>query len=437
MIQGVPGEFRPQFWFYASGAAREKKNNKGYYQNILNNYPDNIPSNWENIIDADIPRTFPDEKNLNEDDPKKLKNILLAYSRRNPKIGYCQGFNYFAARLLFIFENEENTFWVFTQVLENILPNDYFSELNGMMVDCLVVSNLCNNIKEIKEIKDHITNLNADICLKNLFYKWFDSLYADGCSFLNFYVIWDAMMLDGNIVLFRATLAILEELKDQILKLNDFNELNEFFEEKIKEENFNNGKFMSKLLDSHHFGFNMDYIWELREKCYKDVYESIKRTKEVEAKSKENKEKEICDIEWPFCVETINDFYIQRVEILKTGDYDNKLIDYDFFDENVNDKINIKENKIINEDEKKLNEEEINKKKSEIYHNLLIQRDVHKCKINVQNSNNIKTPQSSPMLQKNVYVSFIPEMLGDLDLKLQNSLSQVELEKETENIDDE
>ena len=41
------------------------------------------------------------------------------------------------------------------------------------------------------------------------------------------------------------------------------------------------------------------------------------------------------------------------------------------------------------------------------------------------------------MLQKNVYVSFIPEMLGDLDLKLQNSLSQVELEKETENIDDE
>ena len=434
MISGVPGEFRPQFWFYASGAAREKKNNKGYYQNILNNYPDNIPSNWENIIDADIPRTFPDEKNLNEDDPKKLKNILLAYSRRNPKIGYCQGFNYFAARLLFIFENEENTFWVFTQILENILPNDYFSELNGMMVDCLVVSNLFN---KIQEVKDHIINLNADICLKNLFYKWFDSLYAEGCSFLNFYVIWDAMMLDGNIVLFRAALAILEELKDKILKFNDFNELNEFFEEKIKDENFNSEKFMIKLLDSNYFGFNMNDIWELREKCYKDVYESIKRTKEVEAKSKENKEKEICDIEWPFCVETINDFYIQRVEILKTGDYDNKLIDYDFFDENVNDKINIKENKIINEDEKKLNEEEINKKKSEIYHNLLIQRDVHKCKINVQNSNNIKTPQSSPMLQKNVYVSFIPEMLGDLDLKLQNSLSQVELEKETENIDDE
>ena len=336
MINGVPEEFRPQFWFYASGAAREKKNNKDYYENILNNYPDYIPSNWENVIDADIPRTFPDEKNLNEEDPKKLRNILVAYSRRNPKIGYCQGFNFFAARLLLIFEDEENTFWVFTQVLENILPNDYFSELNGMMVDCLVLSNLFN---KFKEVKDYITKLNADICLKNLFYKWFDSLYADGCSFLNFYVIWDAMMLDGNIVLFRATLTILEELKDKILKFNDFNELNEFFEEKIKDENFNSKKFLNKLLDSNYFGFIMDDIWELREKCYKDVYESIKKTKEVEAKSKENKEKEICNIEWPFCVETINEFYIQKVEILKTSDYNNIIIDYDFFNDNLNEKI--------------------------------------------------------------------------------------------------
>ena len=435
MINGVPEEFRPQFWFYASGAAREKKNNKDYYENILNNYPDYIPSNWENVIDADIPRTFPDEKNLNEEDPKKLRNILVAYSRRNPKIGYCQGFNFFAARLLLIFEDEENTFWVFTQVLENILPNDYFSELNGMMVDCLVLSNLFN---KFKEVKDYITKLNADICLKNLFYKWFDSLYADGCSFLNFYVIWDAMMLDGNIVLFRATLTILEELKDKILKFNDFNELNEFFEEKIKDENFNSKKFLNKLLDSNYFGFNMDDIWELREKCYKDVYEYIKKTKEVEAKSKENKEKEICNIEWPFCVETINEFYIQKVEILKTSDYNNIIIDYDFFNDNLNEKILNNEKKKQNEDGKELNEEEINKKKSEIYHNLLIQRDVHKCKINIQNSKYIKdkTPQSSPILLKNIDVNFT-EMLGDLDLKLHNSLSLVELGKNIKEKEDE
>ena len=68
----------------------------------------------------------------------------------------------------------------------------------------------------------------------------------------------------------------------------------------------------------------------------------------------------------------------------------------------------------------------------------MIQRDVHKCKINIQNSKYIKdkTPQSSPILQKNIDVNFT-EMLGDLDLKLHNSLSLVELGKNIKEKEDE
>jgi len=39
---------------------------------------------------------------------RKLKNILLAYSRRNISIGYCQGFNFIVGRLLKIYTNEVN-----------------------------------------------------------------------------------------------------------------------------------------------------------------------------------------------------------------------------------------------------------------------------------------------------------------------------------------
>ena len=127
-----------------------------------------------------------------------------------------------------------------------------------------------------------------------------------------------------------------------------------------------------------------------------------------------------------------------KVEILKTSDYNNIIIDYDFFNDNLNEKILNNEKKKQNEDGKELNEEEINKKKSEIYHNLLIQRDVHKCKINIQNSKYIKdkTPQSSPILLKNIDVNFT-EMLGDLDLKLHNSLSLAELGKNIKEKEDE
>ena len=61
----------------------------------------------EHQINMDLKRTFPeisffqDEKNIN-----KLKNVLICYSIRNSPIGYCQGFNFIAARLLQLFENE-------------------------------------------------------------------------------------------------------------------------------------------------------------------------------------------------------------------------------------------------------------------------------------------------------------------------------------------
>ena len=310
------------------------------------------------------------------------------------------------------------------------------------MVDCLVCSNLFSKAnKELNEVKNHINKLNADISLQNLLYKWFDSLFVDGCSFLNFYIIWDAMMLDGNIVLFRAAIAILEELKDQILKLKDFNEINEFLEIKIPEENFNSETFMSKLLDKHYCNFDINDIWELREKCYKEVYDSINKTKKIEFKSKENDNKKICNLNWPFCVENVNDLYIQKVEILKTKYFDNKIIDYDFFNDNVEEKIIKNKNKIEEENKrennKDLDEKDINDNNYKIYNDLLIQRDIHKCKNNVQNSNDFsKEIIQSSIIHKGVNVNFITGILGDLDLKLQNSLNNYQF-KEKDKDDDE
>ena len=69
----------------SSGARNEMLQNKGYYNNLLRNYPKEMPSIYEKAIDDDIPRTF-----HNSSDEilysKKLKHILIAYSRRNISI---------------------------------------------------------------------------------------------------------------------------------------------------------------------------------------------------------------------------------------------------------------------------------------------------------------------------------------------------------------
>lgn len=106
-LQYIPPNLRDKFWFIASGAKREMLNFPDYYKNILNNYPDYVPSLFEQTIDKDLARTFPEEiffqkkENLN-----KLRNILVAFSRRNSSIGYSQGFNLIAGRILEIVKDE-------------------------------------------------------------------------------------------------------------------------------------------------------------------------------------------------------------------------------------------------------------------------------------------------------------------------------------------
>jgi hypothetical protein len=98
--------------------------NKNYYADLIKNYPDNILSPYENIINLDLERTFPtdpffqDENNLT-----KLKNVLLALSRRESTIGYCQGFNFIVGKILKIFEDEVNIMNInFSQIIgKNIL----------------------------------------------------------------------------------------------------------------------------------------------------------------------------------------------------------------------------------------------------------------------------------------------------------------------------
>ena len=60
LSERFPKNSRDKFWFIASGAKREMLTFPNYYNNILNNYPDYIPCLFEQTIDKDLTRTFPE-----------------------------------------------------------------------------------------------------------------------------------------------------------------------------------------------------------------------------------------------------------------------------------------------------------------------------------------------------------------------------------------
>lgn len=98
-------------WAIASGARREILDFPSYYNDILNEYPDYVPSLFQKSIESDLNRTFPDETFFQDyDNIEKIRNILIAFSRRNCSIGYTQGFNFIVGRILQIVQDEVSIF---------------------------------------------------------------------------------------------------------------------------------------------------------------------------------------------------------------------------------------------------------------------------------------------------------------------------------------
>ena len=306
LLKKPPDNNRAKYWFLLSGAEREKNLHPGYYHKIIYEYPEYIPSKYKTIIDADLDRTCPTEDFFKKpENRKKLNNVLIAYSRRNCKIGYCQGFNLIVAKLLQIFE-EEDAFWMFVQILENILPCEYYSELVGIMGDC----SLCLKILTESNKKVMLKLKGFEVILNNLLYKWFISLFVENTSNDTFLNIWDALMLDGNIVLLRAVSSILDLMEDQILLTDGFEDLTKLFEEKISKSVFQRDKFMKLLLNEGKLKYSNNEIEKMRDEINREAINTIIKTKKNEVKKIQvdiNGEEIECDLDYPFCLKEFED----------------------------------------------------------------------------------------------------------------------------------
>lgn len=220
-----------------SDAYSEKRNNPYYYKSLLE-YPEEIPSIYENQIDLDIVRTFPYDEFYQVDNGsnlKKVKRILVAYSRRNVSIGYCQGFNFIAARIYKFIQNEENSFWLFVQLIENILPFNYYYELTGVIVDTIIIKNMIMRYfqSSFLNISENQTSSLYENSLSNILNKWLITLFIhnineDLCEF-----IWNCLFLQGNIMIFKISLGLFSTLRKEILKLKSIEEFDYLLEKYI------------------------------------------------------------------------------------------------------------------------------------------------------------------------------------------------------------
>jgi hypothetical protein len=214
LLGGIPVAYRAKIWAECSGATALRI--PGYYEDLSRREGDDDPSIVAQI-QMDINRTLTDNIFFRKGPGvTKLNEVLLAYSRRNAEVGYCQGMNLITACLLLIMPTAEDAFWVLTSIIENILPQGYYDHsLLASRADQQVLRQYVTDV--LPKLSSHFDDLSIE--LETLTFQWFLSVFTDCLSAEALFRVWDVVLCtnDGSTFLFQVALALLKLNETQLL----------------------------------------------------------------------------------------------------------------------------------------------------------------------------------------------------------------------------
>ncbi|KAI9870900.1 MAG: hypothetical protein M1830_003652, partial [Pleopsidium flavum] len=206
VLGGIPVAYRAKIWAECSGASVLRA--PGYYEDLVSNGVDDPVIVAQ--IQMDINRTLTDNVFFRKGPGVvKLNEVLLAYSRRNPDVGYCQGMNLITASLLLIMPTAEEAFWVLASMVENILPEHYYDHsLLASRADQQVLRQYVAEV--LPKLSSHLDDLGIE--LEALTFQWFLSIFTDCLSAEALFRVWDVVLCtnDGSTFLFQVALALLK-----------------------------------------------------------------------------------------------------------------------------------------------------------------------------------------------------------------------------------
>ncbi|XP_057692114.1 TBC1 domain family member 2B isoform X2 [Corythoichthys intestinalis] len=219
---GIPHEHRSQLWRWCVSVHVKKLRDHlapDYYETLLNVARDK-PNPASKQIELDLLRTLPNNKHYSSPSAigiQKLRNVLVAFSWRNPDIGYCQGLNRLAAIAL-LYLDQEDAFWSLIAIVEVFMPRDYYTKtLLGSQVDQRVFKDLMN--EKLPRLHSHFEQHKVDFSL--ITFNWFLVVFVDSVVSDILFKIWDAFLYEGPKIIFRFALALFKYKEDEFLKLQD------------------------------------------------------------------------------------------------------------------------------------------------------------------------------------------------------------------------
>ena len=235
---------------------------------------------------------------------EKLKNVLICYSIRNTSVGYCQGMNFIGGRLLLIMGSEEQTFWLFIIIMENILPIIYYSELVGVVIETTIIENLISVC--FPHLYNFLLDNNFNIPLRNFIHKWMVCLYTTTLSPEMVYTFFDFLFLDGRDTIIKNSLFIMSFIHDKLINNNNLEFMYGTFNEGLL--NIHDPRTMIYFFIEKKYDIANKIIKKFQSKLEKSIISKMREEEDDSLEEKVNnrinslKEKGVnCNPNWPVC----------------------------------------------------------------------------------------------------------------------------------------
>eukprot|EP00747_Dinoflagellata_sp_TGD_P002563 gnl/TRDRNA2_/TRDRNA2_104781_c0_seq1.p1 gnl/TRDRNA2_/TRDRNA2_104781_c0~~gnl/TRDRNA2_/TRDRNA2_104781_c0_seq1.p1 ORF type:complete len:325 (+),score=49.75 gnl/TRDRNA2_/TRDRNA2_104781_c0_seq1:164-1138(+) len=217
--RGIPWQYRWAVWKAALRLDRRRE--PGLFDELRTK-----ECAFRRLIEVDAPRTFPDIPAFNDEYRESLRAVLTAYANFNTEVGYCQGMNFVVGLLLLTSERaEEDTFWVFTALMEDRCLNGFYKEKFPLLNVYLQAFDQLFS-ESVPELKKHFSRENMEPAV--FLHQWFLSLYITCLPLPTVLMIWDGIVCNGLHVILPIAVALLKVLEG-ILSTRPYEAIVAFF----------------------------------------------------------------------------------------------------------------------------------------------------------------------------------------------------------------
>eukprot|EP00039_Didymoeca_costata_P004370 m.72902 g.72902 ORF g.72902 m.72902 type:complete len:835 (-) comp12365_c0_seq5:105-2609(-) len=209
IYKGIPHDLRRQMWLRCSGAPECcAETNMKYYEMVICGQSQLTEKSLLSQIEKDLMRTFPTNilfNTMESEGTFRLRRILRTLAWTCPEIGYCQGMGMIVGVLLLMMEEDE-AYWTMMAFIHKLFPGDYYTKtLMGVMVDQRVLTDLI----EVNEPNVYRTLQNHNIDISLVTVNWFLTAYSNVAPLHTVMRVWDCLMVEGSLALFKVALAMI------------------------------------------------------------------------------------------------------------------------------------------------------------------------------------------------------------------------------------